>query len=127
MTRRLLIYSQDGMGLGHLRRAFNIAQEVLARSDDWAVLMIGDSPALSLCPPLDRLDYIKLPTLVKRGKARWGTESLPMETADAVRLRASLITETFLQFQPDAVLVDHMPVGVHGELKSLLDCASRAP
>ncbi len=33
---RVLIYSQDGMGLGHLRRTHNIARQITAR--DWNFL-----------------------------------------------------------------------------------------
>ena len=36
--KRLLIYSQDGMGLGHLRRTRNIAREVLAMQPECQVL-----------------------------------------------------------------------------------------
>jgi hypothetical protein len=46
--KRLMMYSQDSMGLGHLRRSSNIAQEVLSKNPGCDVLIVADSPATSL-------------------------------------------------------------------------------
>jgi predicted glycosyltransferase len=40
-----------------------------------------------------------------------------------LRMRAQLMLHAFTEFAPDAVLVDHMPVGALGELKPVLDSA----
>ena len=58
LTMRLLVYSQDGMGLGHLRRTGNIAQEVLARVPDANVLILADSRATPIFPPHPGIDYL---------------------------------------------------------------------
>ncbi len=118
---RLLMYSQDSMGLGHLRRNRNLAAAVLERTPDASVLVVADSPATPFFAPVPGVDYLKLPTIVKTGDAEWKTASLPVAVADAVRLRGRLILETFREFEPDIVLIDHMPVGALGELKPLLD------
>ena len=123
--RRLLIYCQDGMGLGHLRRARNIAAEVVARAPGCAVLVASDSPAVPFFSPLPGVDHLKLPTLVKTGSASWRAGGLSLDVAQTVRLRAQLLVATLVEFGPDVVLVDHMPVGALGELKPLLDHAAR--
>jgi predicted glycosyltransferase len=131
-VRRLLMYSQDGMGLGHLRRSSNIALEVLARDPACNVLILADSPASSLVASRRGIDVLKLPTIVKAGSSSWSSDawrngSLTSDVRSVVDLRARLMRETFLEFQPDTVLVDHMPVGALGELKPMLDAAEAVP
>ena len=121
---RVLLYSQDGMGLGHLRRACNIAREIMARSPKSAILIVSDSPAISLFPPLQGMDFLKLPTIVKTGDTTWQTGSFAHDIGPTIKMRSLLIRDAFLQFRPDLVLVDHMPVGALGELMPMLDCAA---
>ena len=109
------------MGLGHLRRTYNIATEVLARKPDSSILIMCDSPATPFFVPLQGMDYLKLPTIVKRSRDEWQTNTLPLDIKDVLELRSKLILETFHAFSPDVVLVDHMPLGALGELKLLLD------
>jgi len=120
-VRRLLIYSQDGMGLGHLRRTSSVAREIVRQEPDCGVLIVSDSPAT---PPFDQIpnvDYLKLPTIVKTGRSDWRNGTLPMGVEQVIALRAKLILEAYRTFRPDTVLVDHMPVGALGELKPMLD------
>lgn len=126
-SRRLLFYCQDGAGLGHLRRALNIGREVLARETRCAVLVIGDSPAIPLLTPPPGMDFVKLPTVVRTGPGDWRTRSLALDVDRTLRLRAGLIAEAFSEFRPDAVLVDHMPLGAQGELRPMLERAVKAP
>lgn len=132
--KRLLMYSQDGMGLGHLTRSSNVAREVLARAPGCDVLILADSPATSLLAARNGIDVLKLPTIVKTGSASWKATSwrngsLHSDMRQIVALRAKLILQTFMEFRPDAVVIDHMPVGALGELKPLLESAasSRKP
>ena len=121
---RLLVYSQDGMGLGHLRRTRNIALELLAGQPQCSVLTIADSPVAPFFAPLPGMAYLKLPTLVKTGAHDWRAGSADLD--GALRSRSATILQAFRDFRPDAVLVDHMPAGVLGELKPLLEEASTA-
>lgn len=122
---RLLIYSQDGMGLGHLRRTRNIASAILDKDPGRNILIVSDSPATPFFLPLDGIDYLKLPTIVKTGDVTWRPGTLPMGIDEAVQLRAKIIEQVFREFHPDAILVDHMPVGALGELKPMLDTRAR--
>lgn len=122
---RLLIYSQDGMGLGHLRRTRNIAREVLACNPRCSILILADSPSVPFFSPIGGVDYLKLPTIVKTGDVTWQTSMLSLSIAEIVNLRAEVIRQVFREFKPDAVLVDHMPVGALGELKPLLESSAQ--
>ena len=124
------MYSQDGMGLGHLRRSSSIAGEVLRRDPTCEILILADSPAASLTATAHGMDFIKLPTVVKMGseswkESAWNTFLLAGDMKRTIRLRTKLILDAFEEFHPDAVLVDHMPVGALGELKPLLEIAVR--
>lgn len=119
--RRLLMYSQDGMGLGHLRRSWNIAQAVLRQAPDTEIVILADSPAASLVCLDQTIECVKLPTLVKMDSTTWRNGVLSSSAADVVKMRSELILNIFRGFAPDTVLVDHMPVGALGELKPLLD------
>jgi predicted glycosyltransferase len=106
--RRLMIYSQDGLGLGHLRRTSNIARAVLERAPDCAVLVVSDSPVSPFFSSLSGTDHLKLPTIIKEGEV-WHNR-LPLTLHETLHLRSRLILEAFEHFRPDAVLVDHLPV-----------------
>jgi predicted glycosyltransferase len=121
--RRLLMYSQDGNGLGHLRRSFNIATELRRRNPRCDVLIVADSPAASIVGSVPGIDLVKLPTILKTGTTTWASATLSMPARRLLRMRAQLMLQAFTEFAPDAVLVDHMPVGALGELKPVLDSA----
>jgi predicted glycosyltransferase len=121
------MYSQDGNGLGHLRRSFNIARDVRARNPRCDILIVADSPAVSIVGTTPGIDLIKLPTIVKTGSSSWETATLSVSARSLVKLRAQLMLHAFAEFRPDTVLVDHMPVGAMGELKPMLDHASTRP
>lgn len=121
---RLLMYSQDGMGLGHLRRTHNIAREVLARHPEAAILVVADSPVAPFFTPIPGMTFLKLQTIVKVGNAEWRSGNETMSIGEAVEQRGQQIVDAFREFQPDVITVDHMPLGALGELRPLLDTAS---
>jgi predicted glycosyltransferase len=116
------MYSQDGMGLGHLRRTHNIASEILANQPDARILVVADSPVAPFFTPIPGMTFLKLPTIVKVGKTEWQSESTTIE--QAIELRGQRIVDAYREFQPDVISVDHMPLGALGELQPLLDTAS---
>jgi predicted glycosyltransferase len=70
------------------------------------------------------MDYLKLPTIVKTGNSTWQTGSLSLNIQDALKMRSKIILKVFREFKPEAVLIDHMPVGALGELKRVFDSSS---
>ena len=117
---RLMIYSQDGMGLGHLRGRGTLHVRCSpgnqrAVFSSWPIRRLSPSfPhwvvwTTSSFPPLSRRE-------MSRGKAA----HLPLNISETVNLRAKVIRQVFREFKPDAVLVDHMPVGALG-VKLLLE------
>jgi predicted glycosyltransferase len=110
------MYTQDSFGLGHLRRATNLANALVAQREALSVLMVVDSPVAPFFDLAPNIDFVKLPTVVKvaAGVFRTGRMSVGYE---AVRtMRSNLIREIVLRFVPDVLLVDHMPGGANREL-----------
>src|SRR3989454_8896190 len=123
---RIAIYSQDGLGLGHLRRNFLIAASLLEATKDSQVLMFADSPVAPFFPVPECMDHIKLPSIRKVSAGRWESARLRIDERDLIRLRADLLRDAVLDFRPDLLLVDHMPGGAQGELVPALKALKQA-
>lgn len=122
---RILIYSQDGYGLGHLRRNLNIGLQIKKRHPGASILIIADSPAAPFFKLPPRCDFIKLPTLVKVDTGVWRPNQLPMHYRELLQIRADIIQNVALSFRPHVFLVDHMPHGALGELRRPLEALKR--
>jgi predicted glycosyltransferase len=118
---RLLIYSQDGFGLGHQRRTTLLADEFLRSSPGASVLTVCDSPVGKFFSSAAGHDYCKLPSVRKVGPGDWQPVSLSSSFADVLDLRRAMLLTTVLAFRPDVLLVDHMPHGAMGELLPTLE------
>src|SRR5689334_3612512 len=121
------MYSQDGNGLGHLRRTINIARDLRRRNPHCDIVIVADSPAASIVGSAPGIDLLKLPTIVKTGASSWVNATLALPTKRVIKLRSDLMLRVFAEFRPDTVLVDHMPVGAMGELKPMLNYAATRP
>ncbi len=117
---RALVFSHDGRGLGHLRRLARIGA---ALQGPCAVLFIAGHRACSWLVP-EECGYVRLPSLEAmdpRRSAAWGREPFWGTTrAQALRLRRRLMEAVLAEFNPDAVFVDHHPLGMANELAPLL-------
>ena len=123
---RLMIYAQDGLGLGHMRRATSIAAEFIKRHPASVVLTVEDSPLGNFFRMSPNHDYVKLPSIEKVRPGDWRAINLPLQFADVRVLREQLIRSIVLNFRPDIVLVDHMPNGAMGELRPALQTLHEA-
>lgn len=113
---RILMYTQDSFGLGHLRRATNIANALVTRRPELSVLMVVDSPVAPFFDLAPNIDFVKLPTVVKIGAGVFRTGCMGVAYADVHTMRANLLKEIVQRFVPDVALVDHMPGGANREL-----------
>lgn len=118
---RVMMYSQDGLGLGHMRRTSSIARQLLQSRSDAGVLTLADSRLGHFFEATPNHDYIKLPSIVKHGPGRWGAVNLPLPFHDVHTMRQALISSAVQSYHPDVLLVDHMPHGAMGELLPTLE------
>lgn len=113
---RILIYSQDGLGLGHMRRTSLLATEFLRQVPGASALTLSDSPLGQFFATSPGHDFLKLPSIRKAGPGEWEAVSLSSSFPDVLDLRSRIIVSAIRGFEPDVVLVDHMPHGAMGEL-----------
>lgn len=118
---RLMIYSHDTFGLGHLRRSLNIAHELVARFTDLSILIVTGSAAAHRYALPPRVDYVKLPAVRKVAPETYEARSLDVDQQSIIAFRKNLLLSSVMDFDPDILLVDHSPVGMRGELQPTLD------
>jgi len=115
---RILLYSHDTFGLGHIRRSRTIASAITAMGDKTTALILTGSPVVGRFTFPERVDHIRLPGVTKMPDGSYMSETLGMDIDDTTTLRAGLILATMQHFKPDLVIVDKEPTGFRGELLS---------
>lgn len=117
---RVLTYSHDGVGLGHLRRNMGLVGALLDEVPDAAVLMVTGSLAAGSFALAPQVDQLKLPSLTKVANDHFVSQRLGMDRHSITSLRAGVIEAAVGTFQPDLLLVDFYPLGVNRELEPAL-------
>ncbi len=122
---KILLYSHDSYGLGHLRRNLAIARGLLERISSASVLLVTGSPCATRFPLPERCDVIKLPAVGKDKDGCYEPRSLNISLNHAIALRRSLIMAAYESFDPDVILIDHQPTGLLGEVLDMIKRASQ--
>ncbi len=122
---RVLIYSHDTFGLGHIRRCRAIANSLVASYPHISVIIVSGSSMISSFQFGDGVDYVRIPGIEKQSDGRYWPHHLNLELSDTIRLRTDLIKQTVLSFDPDVVIVDKEPIGLRGELLPSLEILRR--
>jgi predicted glycosyltransferase len=117
---RILIYSHDSYGLGHLRRCRAIAQSLAAGRSDLAVLIVAGSPIIGSFSFSQNVDFIRVPGVVKLANENYQPHNPGMTLDDSMAIRSSIIAETARIFEPDIFIVDKEPLGLRGEVEATL-------
>jgi predicted glycosyltransferase len=118
---RILIYSHDTMGLGHLRRCRAIAHYLVEQNKDLSVLIISGSPIIGSFDFKARVDFVRVPGVIKLRNGEYTSLNLHLDIRETLAIRASIIRHTAAAFAPDLFLVDKEPLGLRGEVASTLD------
>jgi predicted glycosyltransferase len=117
---RVLIYSHDSFGLGHLRRCRAIAHSLVAHHKKLNVLILSGSPIVGRFSFRSRVDFVRVPGIIKRRNGEYTSLNLDFHVEQTLALRASIIEHTARVFRPDLFLVDKEPLGLLGEVQSTL-------
>lgn len=117
---RLLIYSHDTFGLGHLRRCRTIAHALVDRRPDLSVLILSGSPIIGSFSFRNRVDFVRIPGVIKLEDGDYRPLSLDIGLDAILSMRAKIIRHTAESFDPDILLVDKEPLGLRGEVKDTL-------
>jgi len=113
---RVLTYSHDGYGLGHLRRNLRVIGGLLDQRPGLSVLAVTGCKVAHQFHYPPGVDYLRLPAVTKVANERYVADGLEIAAEDVSSLRASIITAAIDRFEPDLVVVDRHPMGLNGEL-----------
>jgi len=120
-SKRLLIYSHDSFGLGHLRRCREIANALVDAYDHLSVLILSGSPIIGSFDFRPRVDFVRIPGMIKLSDGAYTSHALDIAPEKTLELRAAVIGETARIFDPDLFLVDKEPLGLRGEVRETLE------
>lgn len=117
---RVLIYSHDTFGLGHLRRCRAIAHALVEHNKSLSVLILTGSPIIGSFDFRARVDFVRVPGVIKLRNGDYTSLSLLIDTEQTLAMRASIIHHTADIFDPDIFIVDKEPLGLRGEVQNTL-------
>lgn len=118
--QRIVLYSHDTLGLGHMRRNLLLAQTLAGSALQPTVLMLaGAREAGALSFPRS-VDCVTLPSLRKTLGGQYESRHLSLPVRETIEMRARLIRATLESFEPDVFIVDNVPRGAMRELDPTL-------
>jgi len=106
---RILIYSHDTFGLGHLRRCRVIAHALVERYKQLSVLILSGSPIIGSFDFRARVDFVRVPGVIKLRNGDYTPLNLHLDIGETLSMRASIIQHTAEIFDPDLFIVDKEP------------------
>lgn len=136
MTIRIVLYSHDSVGLGHVRRNLALAHALSASLPDLlgepvtGLIISGRASATSFPTP-DGWDWMIVPSITV-GSDGYIPARLDAEVGSVTAVRGGSVGAALAAFHPDLVIVDRHAFGVHRELAPALtwlrqhrpDCAT---
>lgn len=118
---RVMLYSHDTFGLGHLRRSRALAGAITAADPSASALILTGSPVAGRFAFPSRVDHMRLPGVIKRSDGSYASRTMGMSIEETTELRAGLIRSMAEQYDPDVLIVDKEPTGFRGELMPALN------
>jgi predicted glycosyltransferase len=119
--KRILIYSHDTFGLGHLRRCRAIAHSLVDGDASLSVLILSGSPIIGSFDFRSRVDFVRIPGVIKLRNGEYVSLNLHIDIEETLAMRSSIIRHTAEIFDPDMLIVDKEPLGLRGEMRPTLD------
>ena len=123
--KRVLIYSHDSFGLGHLRRCRAIAHSLVEADSSVSVLILSGSPIIGSFDFRSRVDFVRVPGVIKLRNGEYVSLNLHIDLEETLAMRSSIIRHTADIFDPDLLIVDKEPLGLRGEVRETLDLLQR--
>ncbi len=116
---KVLLYSHDTYGLGHLRRNLVIARQLIGQGI--RVVLASGSPVLDRVAQPEGLISVQLPPVVKTGPDEYRSLGTDISLSLVSRARSAVLADIIARWQPDVFLVDHAAQGMKGELLPVFD------
>ena len=123
--QRVLLYSHDTYGLGHLRRNLSIARELLSLPRPPRVVLATGSTAIAQVPLPNGLATVMLPPVTKTAQGEYRPMDASLGISLVRRARTAVLLDVVSRWKPDVMVVDHAPHGMKGELLPVFDHIAR--
>ena len=117
---RILMYSHDTFGLGHLRRCRTIAHSLVEDYRGLSILIISGATIAGAFDYRARVDFVKIPSVIKLRNGEYQSLDRHIDLQDTLKMRKAIIHQTAETFQPDIFIVDKEPMGLRGEVEPTL-------
>jgi predicted glycosyltransferase len=117
---RILMYSHDTFGLGHLRRCRTIAHSLVEDYRGLEIMIISGATIAGAFDYRARVDFVKIPSVIKLRNGEYQSMERHRDLDDTLTMRRSIIRHTAETFRPDIFIVDKEPMGLKGEVEETL-------
>lgn len=118
-AKKILFYSHDTYGLGHIQRVLAISR-FIAQGRKVSILVVTGSGFIHHLRIPRGIDYIKLPAVTKIGDDQYTGKYLSLSLNGIIRLREKILLQTAKAFRPDLFVVDNVPLGLKNEALTTL-------
>jgi len=118
---RIVLYSHDSMGLGHVRRNILIAQVLSNSSFKPSILIVSGTTEAHKFRLPSGVDCLTLPSLYKELDGTYRSRRLRVSLKELITIRTNTIYSTISAFNPNLIIVDDTPRGAFRELDPTLE------
>ncbi len=115
-SKRVLLYSHDSFGLGHVSRCRTIANALVAADPTVSVLIVSGSPVIGSYEFRSGIDFVRIPGVVKQIDGNYDSANLRVGVEHTMEMRTRIIRDTADIYRPDLFIVDKEPTGLRGEV-----------
>lgn len=123
--KKILFYSHDTYGLGHLSRILKIGQYIAQHRKNISILIVSGSGIIHKIKIPPGIDYIKVPSVTKIGDDQYKSKYLDIDIEDIITLRQNILLDAALSFKPDVFVIDNVPLGLKNEATLTLENLSK--
>jgi predicted glycosyltransferase len=115
-SKRVLLYSHDSYGLGHVSRCRTIANAIVEADSSISVLILSGSPVIGSYEFRSGIDFVRIPGMVKQITGEYDAANLRVGVEHTLAIRTRIIRDTADIYRPDLFIVDKEPLGLRGEV-----------
>src|SRR5215475_8811963 len=120
-SNRVLLYSHDSFGLGHVSRCRTIANALVAADPNVSVLILSGSPVIGSYEFRSGIDFVRIPGVVKLLDGDYDSANLRVGVEHTLEMRTRIIRDTADIYRPDLFIIDKEPTGLRGEVGPALE------
>lgn len=122
---RIVLYSHDTMGLGHMRRNLLLAHALVGGRTGPALLLLSGASEIRTWALPPGAECLTLPAVHKDPHGHYQSRRMPVPLESVIAIRRRTLTAALEAFEPDLVVVDKVPGGLEGELEPALKSLRR--